>query len=251
MEKRMQVIITAGVLVLSILVTASFQLNKYTLLGDSPRVRELVRSIKNTEVPVVQMTVSKVNSPVSTIGKLSKMGGTPYVSEVYPYPVNGSAPLCFLAQVNLADVPETEMLPQKGLLQFFASCDTDGRVGYARYVPIAESAMLSELVSQTEVLGERAPSLVQGEYSLSFTATKELKRESVQKKDYLMVMQYSNSLVGGDYSKIGGHNESHSHATEGKLLLAQFKVESTVYAFYIDESALQSRDFSSVVLVLQ
>jgi hypothetical protein len=251
MEKRMQVIITAAVLVLSILITASFQLNRYTLLGDSPRVREIVRSIKNTEAPVVQITATKVNASVSTVGMLSKIGGTPFSSEVYTYPVNGVVPLCFLSQINLSDVPETELLPQKGLLQFFVSCDADGRIGYVRYAPIAESVILSALESQKEVLGEKSPSLVNGEYVLSFTATKELKSDSVPKKDSSMVMQYANALVGGDYSKIGGHNESSTRAAAGKQLLAQFKIESSVYAFYISESALKSRDFSDVVLVLQ
>lgn len=50
----------------------------------------------------------------------SKLGGVPYwdSQQAYPADSNGN-PLVLLAQFNLRELPETNLLPQTGLLQFF------------------------------------------------------------------------------------------------------------------------------------
>lgn len=48
----------------------------------------------------------------------SKIGGTPY------WPANLTYPeMLFLAQINLSEVPENDLLPVKGILQFFVGTD--------------------------------------------------------------------------------------------------------------------------------
>ena len=60
----------------------------------------------------------------------SKVGGKPYWPKDAEYP-----DMIFIAQINLEEVPETETLPKKGMLQFFVSNESayglfDGADGY-------------------------------------------------------------------------------------------------------------------------
>ncbi|MDO4686233.1 MAG: YwqG family protein [Corynebacterium sp.] len=51
----------------------------------------------------------------------SRIVGPAFISEAFPWPINpeDSQPLCFIAQLNLAQLPPLDGYPHSGLLQFF------------------------------------------------------------------------------------------------------------------------------------
>lgn len=56
----------------------------------------------------------------------SKIGGKPYWNNDDPYPTSANGkPMVLLAQILLADLPENDMLPRSGLLQFFIADDAE------------------------------------------------------------------------------------------------------------------------------
>jgi uncharacterized protein YwqG len=60
----------------------------------------------------------------------SKVGGTPYLPPGFDYPYNLRAgsegkPLRLLCQLNFEQLPQLEGFPQKGILQFYLSCEED------------------------------------------------------------------------------------------------------------------------------
>ena len=55
----------------------------------------------------------------------SKLGGLPDLPAGTPWPDDGKAPLSFVAQINLSDVPTPSILPRNGVLSFFY--DTEQR----------------------------------------------------------------------------------------------------------------------------
>lgn len=60
----------------------------------------------------------------------SKIGGVPYWDLSKPYPTDGNGgKMVMLAQFNLAELPENNKLPNKGMLQFFIAPDQS----YGRY----------------------------------------------------------------------------------------------------------------------
>ncbi|MBR4224701.1 MAG: DUF1963 domain-containing protein [Oscillospiraceae bacterium] len=59
----------------------------------------------------------------------SKVGGTPYFPRDMEYPTDEvffvGEPLRFLAQLNFADLPHLDGFPEKGILQFFITAESD------------------------------------------------------------------------------------------------------------------------------
>ena len=56
----------------------------------------------------------------------SKFGGLPYMPKDFEYPKSyDSEYLYLLAQINFAEVPKLEGLPDKGILQFYLAADSD------------------------------------------------------------------------------------------------------------------------------
>ena len=54
----------------------------------------------------------------------SKIGGIPYWDKKREYPkASDGSKLMLLAQMNLNELPENQMLPRTGILQFFILCD--------------------------------------------------------------------------------------------------------------------------------
>ena len=54
----------------------------------------------------------------------TKIGGTPYWPKGKPYPTaKDGSPLYLVAQLNMADFPEGDLLPKAGVLQFFVKAD--------------------------------------------------------------------------------------------------------------------------------
>ena len=73
-----------------------------------------LQELKNNKKDVVRIHL-KAGEPNR---RKSKVGGTPYWPENTPYP-----DMRFIAQINFEDVPRTELLPTKGILQFFVGTD--------------------------------------------------------------------------------------------------------------------------------
>ncbi len=55
----------------------------------------------------------------------SKVGGVPYWDMSRPYPDDEGRKLMLLAQFNLAELPENDIFPREGMLQFFANEDCE------------------------------------------------------------------------------------------------------------------------------
>lgn len=70
--------------------------------------------------PSIEITATPAGSlPVP----VSKFGGTPYLPSGEPAPQGSEAPLAFLAQIRLEDLPDNSFLPGAGLLQFWIGRD--------------------------------------------------------------------------------------------------------------------------------
>lgn len=66
----------------------------------------------------------------------SKFGGVPYWDLKRPYPCNAlNEPLCLVAQINCADLPEHDFLPYKGLLQFYCENAQNPTISKVVYFP--------------------------------------------------------------------------------------------------------------------
>lgn len=83
--------------------------------------------------PVVRFRIEAGESGVFD----SKIGGTPYFPRnmAYPRGKNGSyadQPLCLLAQLNFAQLPQISDFPSKGILQFFIAGDSTYGTSYGR-----------------------------------------------------------------------------------------------------------------------
>lgn len=84
------------------------------------------RKLTGSEKDVIRIELEDGDGDVTR----SKVGGKPYWPKDAEYP-----DMIFIAQINLEEVPETEMLPKKGMLQFFVSNESayglfDGADGY-------------------------------------------------------------------------------------------------------------------------
>lgn len=83
-----------------------------------PAILEPIRErLLETKIPFI-----KIQSQPARNTKLweSKVGGAPYMpkGQIWPCAPDGRE-LFFLAQINLADAPRLEPLPEKGIIQFF------------------------------------------------------------------------------------------------------------------------------------
>lgn len=90
--------------------------------------RILERVKENTKCECVQIDLRA--EPVPSIFE-SKVGGYPYWDPSKPYPTDSRGEkLALLAQIDLAALPATELLPQHGLLQFFILPGDDYGMNY-------------------------------------------------------------------------------------------------------------------------
>lgn len=132
------VILLAGIAVIYIGLKKNTKLeavvgNPYPVrVPDNKTVKSLLRELKNrTEKDAIRLQIDESRIPTLTG---SKLGGIPYWDsrQAYPADSNGN-PLVLLAQFNLRELPENDLLPKTGLLQFFLLDD--------RYygVPLQES----------------------------------------------------------------------------------------------------------------
>ena len=78
-------------------------------------IKEFNEYVKDTEKEVIHITFKDKERDQTS----SKLGGIPYWDGVKAYPEN----MIFLAQINFEEVPQNELLPEKGILQFFLEND--------------------------------------------------------------------------------------------------------------------------------
>lgn len=91
-------------------------------------IRSLPEELYPFEDNILSSRKNFINITLKTATNLSatrsKVGGYPYfpVGMEYPTGQNGK-PLDFLAQINFGEIPELELYPQSGLVQFFIATD--------------------------------------------------------------------------------------------------------------------------------
>ena len=94
-----------------------------TPLIPSDRVDELAQLIKDSSVtPMFALKINEERTPSLTS---TKLGGLPYWPQGMDYPTTKKGiKLMLLAQLNLGDFGDCNMLPGTGLLQFFVRQST-------------------------------------------------------------------------------------------------------------------------------
>lgn len=102
-------------------------------LPDEKTVNILLQELKKrTEQFAISIHIDEGSKPTLTG---SKLGGIPYWDHQKEYPAaSDGQKLVLLAQINLSELPENDLLPSTGLLQFFILDDR----GYG--LPLQESA---------------------------------------------------------------------------------------------------------------
>ncbi|WP_291726298.1 YwqG family protein [Bernardetia sp.] len=87
-----------------------------------PSELESYRSqLEDSEKDFIKITTEKVEKSSPTE---SKIGGYPFLPKGFAYPKDkDGTPLEFLAQINFLDVPQNDIYPKNGIIQFFISFD--------------------------------------------------------------------------------------------------------------------------------
>lgn len=82
-------------------------------------VEKILKKIEeNTKTEFIKIKTVISKKPLSLTA--SKFGGFPYWTDIETYPrAKNGLPLTLLAQINLSDLPQNNIFPDKGLLQFF------------------------------------------------------------------------------------------------------------------------------------
>jgi uncharacterized protein YwqG len=84
-----------------------------------PEIVELLAAKEALALPGIEISVT---DNISDVLIESRIGGKPAWPKDKPHPRSkGKAPLCFIAQINLADMPKLQDFPSNGLLQFFCA----------------------------------------------------------------------------------------------------------------------------------
>lgn len=157
------------------------------LKEDSQKLKEILQKVKeNTKTECINIRTKISNERLPTT--CSKLGGLPYwpKSRPRPYPhTEGKLklPLTMLAQINLSDLPENDIFPDSGMLQFFIlnGIDTDGyEVVFHRQIEepiiftrsgpvIPHSLMPAEIEINTERGRRVVPNIFWGEAGFPIT----------------------------------------------------------------------------------
>lgn len=163
-------------------------------MPDKKTVKILLQELqKRTSQDSIKIQIEENRKP-TLCG--SKIGGIPYWDKRREYPkASDGSKLMLLAQINLNELPENQILPRTGILQFFILCDRNYGMsiqesGYPNNTyqvvyhekideSITEADVLSIGIKTTRDLGKEDRSLsvnqqdsicfpVQGEYAVSF-----------------------------------------------------------------------------------
>ena len=137
----------------------------------------------------------------------SRFGGQGYWTKGLEYPVNKNGdPLSFLAQINFAELPENDLYPHEGLLQFFIDNESMGKnydIVEANDKRVIENKHLYHIVFQETMTDEPIgmPSSIEealplgGEYSLGF----KVKKDPLDFSDYRWLRKISVDDELSDY----------------------------------------------------
>ena len=104
------------------------------ILDQARRVMELLNEGDRSRV--IRITPMVVSGPLSVTS--SKFGGVPYLPEGVDVPTNAHGdPLGMIAQINCAELPDNDIYPKTGILQFWLD-PTDDLYGANYDNPIAQ-----------------------------------------------------------------------------------------------------------------
>ena len=96
------------------------------ILDQVRTVMSLLNERDQSQVIRITTTVSPEPLPVTS----SKFGGVPYLPEGVDAPTNAHGdPLGMIAQINCAELPDNDIYPKTGIVQFWMNL-ADGRVGH-------------------------------------------------------------------------------------------------------------------------
>jgi uncharacterized protein YwqG len=96
------------------------------LLAKSPGLKRVARAIAKEILPCVRLFAKRSRDASIEMGA-TKLGGLPDLPEASEWPCRNGVPLSFIAQINVAALPEfggLNELPPNTLLSFFY--DTEG-----------------------------------------------------------------------------------------------------------------------------
>ena len=138
---------------------------------------------KNAEITAIDaFRISTVTGKTPALTE-SKFGGIPYWEHSKDYPLSSKGEkLVLLAQINFAELPENDIFPKEGLLQFFVALDDvygaefsaadiqkDFRVVFHKTIdPAVTAESLTDLQIPTTVDGEDIGFPIQREMAIAF-----------------------------------------------------------------------------------
>lgn len=218
---------------------------------------ELKDMMRKTKKDVVR--IDMVNEPVEITS--SKLGGQPY------WPANTDPPknMLFLAQINFSEIPKTELLPEKGILQFFVEDENcfglfNGDSGY-KIVYHENPENPPNTVELPEA--EYTPIIIPAKLKFA------LDTEMMTYSDYRFPADiddiedlYDSFDYSGDGCKMLGYpfftqtDPRTYHADQAKYDTLLFQLDSNdfimwgdmgVANFFINEEKLRAKDFSDIL----
>lgn len=159
-------------------------------LENIERILEQMKKNTKTDSISIKTKLSNRRLPLTC----SKFGGFPYwpKSKSIPYPCSSDGrnlPLTMLAQINLSDLPENDIFPNKGILQFFVlnQLDIDNyRILFHKSIeepivftqagPIIPTSLMPDEIEITKESGQKitVPNIFWGEEGFPVTGELEL-----------------------------------------------------------------------------
>lgn len=232
-------------------------------IPDRKTVKLLLQELRNrTEKDAIKIRIDESRKP-TLMG--SKLGGIPYWDnrEAYPAASDGTK-LVLLAQFNLGELPENDLLPKVGLLQFFILDD----MSYG--LPIQESGYtkntyrvvyhdkIDESITEAQVLalGARTSELpVMGERAVCFQTEKAYMNDNdvrcndmlhkiaeemgIELDDRLEFYHLFDVFADGDRRYADVHEATYGHFLFGYPQFRQFDPRNLSVAEYYDTMLFQ------------
>jgi len=239
-----------------------------------PQLEKYRDIIESSKRDVIKITTSYDED----LGLLdSKLGGEPYWPESMEYPTDSShprlkLPMLLLAQINCEDLPKQDLLPCKGILQFFVTpIDSLSEQEHIKvvYHPTAdESDMIDEIEDIIDAYGEETPlgssfGLVKLDFNLTtqYVSTEDYHFASFFGENEFddttrqLYQDFSDSqahTMGGYIYSVQGDVRRNS-CPEHEILLLQLDTDDFISwgdcgtgYFFIKPSDLKKLDFSNV-----
>jgi len=243
------------------------------------KYRKIIESSKRD---VIKITMS-YNEDLGHLD--SKLGGEPYWPESMEYPMDSThprRPMLLLAQINCEELPEQNLLPRKGILQFFVTAidmlDDKEQIKVVYHPNVDESNMIDDFeeiymavdVEDTPLYS--AFGLVKLDFSLStqyvserdynfkslfgeegYLFFKKFEDNSATQKLYYDISNVKGHAIGG-YIDTYQQDIRYDECPEHEVILLQLSSEQDYITwgedgmghFFIKPSDLEKLDFSNV-----